>query len=293
MKSAIEWDQSEKQKVVDFLSEVFHDHAFISSDAISEIFFQSIYLDGETYLASFRDGEATAIAAMIVEAIERDQIVYFNTCYCMEGEEESLKKLIVALEHMAIDWGAKISKIGLRKENRTLGDRLLPAVGYHPTYRIVQMGKEIRGEVGLPAGFYDQMVAADSLEQYVLLHNEAFLNSPNNSEMSLGEAQELFERQDQGATRLGFLVHNGETVGTYLLSLEKGVLWSDAITINPSHQGKGWGKVLMQNIENQAASMANSLHLLVVDSNEVAFHLYQGSEFLEEKVYSEWFEKKL
>ncbi len=293
MKSAIEWDQSEKQQVVEFLREVFREHAFIDPDSIEDIFYQSVYLDGETYLASFRDGQTIAVAAMIVEAIERDQIVYFNTCYCAEGEEDSLKRLIVALEQMAIDWGAKLSKVGLRAENRILGDRLLPILAYRPTYRIVQMGKALQEKRSLPPGFHDGIVAVKSLEQYVALHNRAFRNSPNGSEMSLGEAQELFERQEKGETRLGFLIQDKEAVGTYLLSMEKDMLWSDAITINPSHQRKGLGKILVRNIENQAISMADSLHLLVVDANEPAFRLYQGTGFLEEKVYSEWFEKNL
>ena len=293
MKSAIEWDQSEKQQVVDFLSDVFENHEFVSQESISEIFYQSIYLDGETYLASFRDGQAIAVAAMIVEEIERDSIVYFSTCYCLEGQEECLEKMIEFLEKKAKNWGATISKIGLRKENDSLKDRLLPGMGYSSTYRIVQMGKGVQGQVSLPEGFSDQIVGLDSLVKYVDLHNKAFLNSPNSSELSLGEVQELLERQNQEEARLGFLVYREEFVGTYLLSMEKEVLWADAITVNPKYQGQGWGKILMQNIENQAASMANSLHLLVVDANETAFHLYQRSEFLEEKVYSEWFEKSL
>jgi ribosomal protein S18 acetylase RimI-like enzyme len=293
MKSAIEWGQAEKQQVVDFLSHVFRNHEFVSQESISEIFHQSVYLDGETYMASFRDGQAIAVAAMIVEAIERDSIVYFSTCYCLEGQEERLEKMIESLEKKAKTWGATISKIGLRKENYSLKDRLLPGMAYSPTYRIVQMGKGVQGEVSLPEGFRDQIAGSDSLEKYVALHNEAFLKSPNSSELSLGEVRELLERQDQGEARLGFLVCRGEFVGTYLLSMEKEVLWADAITVNPKYQGQGWGKILMQNIENQAASMAKSLHLLVVDANVIAFRLYQKSEFLEEKVYSEWFEKSL
>ncbi|BES64108.1 hypothetical protein SANA_05470 [Gottschalkiaceae bacterium SANA] len=293
MKSAIEWDSSEKQQVVDFLIHVFENHEFVSVESINEIFYQSVYLGGETYMASFRDGQAIAVAAMIVEAIERDSIVYFSTCYCLEGQEDYLEKMIESLEKKAKIWGATISKIGLRKENNSLKDRLLPSLAYSPTYRIVQMGKEVQGEVRLPEGFSDQIVGLDFLEKYVDLHNEAFLKTPNSGELSLGEVQELLERQEQGQARLGFLVHRGEFVGTYLLSMEKEVLWADAITINPRYQGQGWGKILMQNIENQAASMAKSLHLLVVDANATAFHLYQRSEFLEEKVYSEWFEKSL
>ena len=293
MKSAIQWDQLENQQVVEFLSEVFRDHEFVSQESISELFYQSVYLEGETYLASFRDGRAIAVAAMIVEAIERDRIVYFNTCYCLEGEEESLGKLIASLENMATDWGAKISKVGLRKENVRLKDHLLPGIGYSPIYRIVQMGKQIQGKTNLPEDFRDQIVGSDSLEDYVALHNEAFLNSPNSSELSLGEAQDGLDRQDQGEAKLGFLLYRGEAVGTYLLSFEQNVLWSDAITIHPNHQGQGWGGILMHNIENQAASMASSIHLLVVDANAVAFQLYQRAGFLEEKVYSEWFEKSL
>lgn len=293
MKQANHWTDEEKQQVVAFLSEVFRDHEFITPEQIGEVFYQSVYLEGETYLASFEKGEAVAVAAMIVEAIERDGIVYFSTCYCKEGKEDRLTELMIDLEERAFGWGAEISKVGLRKENQYLAEEFLPKLEYCPIYRIVQMGKAIKNPKELPNGFGSLLVTSETLENFVHLHNLAFRNSPNGGQMLLGEAEENFERQKQGHAKLGFLLFEEEPVGTYLLSMEKGVLWIDAVTVNPEHQGKGWGKVLLQAAEKEAKEMADMVHLLVVDANKPAFRLYKTVDFVEEKVYSEWFEKNL
>ena len=293
MKQANQWSDSEKQQVVAFLTEIFQEHAFITPEQIGELFYQSIYLEGETYLASFEQGQVTAIAAMIVEAIERDGIVYFSTCYCKSGKEEALKKLMLALENQGRHWGAKVSKVGLRKENSHLAEMFLPQLEYSPVYRIVQMGKEVQVSAPLPDGFSSKLASSESLADFVDLHNLAFRNSPNGSQMLMGEAEENLERQNKGEAKLGFLQYHQEPVGTYLLSKEKGLLWVDAVTINPEHQGKGWGKILIQAAEQEALAMASQVHLLVVDANQAAFRLYQRTGFLEEKVYSEWFEKSL
>lgn len=293
MKQANQWSDSEKQQVVAFLTEIFLDHDFVTPEQIGDLFYQSVYLEGETYLASFEHGEVTAVAAMIVEAIERDGIVYFSTCYCKPGKEDSLTALMVNLEERAFGWGAEISKVGLRKENRYLAEAFLPKLDYRPTYRIVQMGKAIGEPTLLPDGFSTHLATPETLASFVDLHNLAFRNSPNASQMLMGEAEENLDRQERGEAKLGFLEYQHQLVGTYLLSMEKGVLWVDAVTINPEYQGKGWGKILIQAAEGEAKSMADRVHLLVVDANQAAFRLYQRSGFAEEKVYSEWFEKNL
>lgn len=293
MKQANQWSDSEKQQVVAFLTEIFKEHAFITPEQIGELFYQSIYLEGETYLASFEQGQVTAIAAMIVEAIERDGIVYFSTCFCKPGKEDRLRELIINLEERAFGWGAEISKVGLRKENVYLAESLLPQLDYQATYRIVQMGKAIGQADPLPKDFSTQLASRETLSHFVDLHNRAFQNSPNGGQMLMGEAEENLERQIKGEAKLGFLRYRQEPVGTYLLSMEKGLLWVDAVTINPEHQGKGWGRILIQAAEQEALAMASQVHLLVVDANQAAFRLYQRTGFLEEKVYSEWFEKSL
>jgi ribosomal protein S18 acetylase RimI-like enzyme len=291
MKQANHWSDKEKEAVVAFLTEVFKDHAFISPDQIKDIFYQSIYLDGETYLADFEEGQVTAIAAMIVEAIERDGIVYFNACYCREGKEARLQAMMHELEKSAALWGANVSKVGLRKENSQLGKTLLPDMDYKETYRILEMKKTVNPNKDLPEGFERRLVDGSSLARFVDLHNQAFAGGPNASTMLMGEAEEGLARQGAGETKMGFLCYENEPVGTYFLSMEKDVLWVDAVTVNPEHQGKGWGKLVIQAAEEDA--MASEIHLLVVDSNLPAFHLYQSTGFVEEKVYSEWFEKDL
>lgn len=87
------------------------------------------------------------------------------------------------------------------------------------------------------------------------------------------------------------LLHSGKDVGVASAVIQNGVLFLLNVVISQEFRGKGFGKILIKEIlENACILGAKKLYLQVVQSNSVAQSLYKSFGF--EYLYSYWYMEK-
>jgi ribosomal-protein-alanine N-acetyltransferase len=87
----------------------------------------------------------------------------------------------------------------------------------------------------------------------------------------------------------GLFTLDGTPVGLAQLAVRQGIGWIEAIAIAPAYQGRGLGRLLVGSCVDQLrARQAQTVRLLVFQSNELALRLYRRVGFGRDEVKSRW-----
>jgi|GEM_PF-1962211 len=166
------------------------------------------------------------------------------------------------------------------------------AAGFRQTYRIFWMERGLEG-VGTPrlAGLTFRPLDAEHLEEYIRVHNAAFVQSPNGA---IARREEVADELSQPGRRpelkqIGLL--DGRLAVVLLLSLHDGAMGEvEALVVDPALQGRGLGRAgLMHGLAALRELGCARAQLTVVESNSSALRLYESSGFALRTVQSTWF----
>ncbi|WIO75116.1 ribosomal protein S18-alanine N-acetyltransferase [Porticoccaceae bacterium LTM1] len=91
--------------------------------------------------------------------------------------------------------------------------------------------------------------------------------------------QKQFQQSLESSHHCWTLESDGEVIGYYLYSLVVGEAEILNIAVAPNHQGKGFGKQLLEHCLQQASQSAQMIFLEVRASNFPAIQLYLHSDF--------------
>lgn len=131
-----------------------------------------------------------------------------------------------------------------------------------------------------------------TLEEFTIIHNEGFRGTPNGSNLSVDETRELFNGYIGNEELIGIVKAGDNSIGIYMVTVDEKVGWIDNIAILEEFRDQGYGKVLINECINLLKNkQINSIKLLVMSSNTVAYKFYKNYGFIEEQVYSTWYEK--
>ena len=119
-----------------------------------------------------------------------------------------------------------------------------------------------------------------------------FENRTDEKTQSIAKRQFELINQNEKLNAFYCRIQNlGKEVATASAVIEDGILFLQNVVVKPEHRGKGYGKILIKEILENACNMgAEKLCLQVMQNNPVAINLYKSFGF--EYLYSYWYMKK-
>ncbi len=174
------------------------------------------------------------------------------------------------------------------KDNAVLLDRNYFCTGryrfeYYTDYNILMKDLVPEGKTGI---FEIQPLTQDNAAIYMELHNEAFLSTPLSILTDECEIERILADPHAEA---GLFVKDGMVYGTF--EIEYGDIPEiSAVSINPSVQGHGYGRLALKTIEQHLKDKgyANA-KMFVSSSNKRAYSLYLNSGYALKEQVSTWY----
>ncbi|MEG0775310.1 GNAT family N-acetyltransferase [Clostridium sp.] len=135
-------------------------------------------------------------------------------------------------------------------------------------------------------------LSEETLEEFMAIHNDGFKETPNAATLSINETRELFHGYMGNEDFIGIVKWEKQSIGVYMLAIADNVGWIDNIAILEEFRSKNFGKLLLnKSIDLLKHKDVESIKLLVMSSNTLAYKFYKKYGFEEEQVYSTWYEK--
>ncbi|MCJ7688991.1 MAG: GNAT family N-acetyltransferase, partial [Clostridiaceae bacterium] len=130
--------------------------------------------------------------------------------------------------------------------------------------------------------------------EYMNIQNQSFINSPNGSTIDEVEVKDYIVQYANDEDLIGICSTGKKPCGVYELSINGVVGWINTLGIVPIYQNKGFGKALIVKcIEKLQERKIDQIKLLVITTNYVAVKMYRDSGFIDEKIFSYWFQKNI
>lgn len=127
----------------------------------------------------------------------------------------------------------------------------------------------------------------DNRYEYMNYHNEAFFDVPNSMTIDDEEINLILE---DSAVEAGLLYLNDEVIGTYHLDFSEENPEIASISINNHIQGKGYGILALNTLEEYLYYKGyKEVFLRVATLNENAYALYKKSGYKYLNRFSRWF----
>lgn len=99
-------------------------------------------------------------------------------------------------------------------------------------------------------------------------------------EMDMGDSKNFIENAINADDRLGYIAYyNKVPIGVFNLNYQEDTAFIYGVGIEPSYQGKGYGKQLLWDILNESYKKAKNIILDVDSSNPKAYNLYIQNGF--------------
>lgn len=246
---------------------------------------------GRTFLTVWSD-EGTlcgTVGVVTREVVARGEA--FLTSVFVERERAGILPclLLQAYKLLAVQAPpGTIVRLGLREESDYLRVAVLEA-GFRECYRVLELRRAAAEPVPADLGLTFAPVSAETLPDFVTVHNAAFLTSPNGGQVSAGEvAEAATEAAAPDLLQVGYLA--GVPVTMFELRLEDDTGWIDGLGVHPDHQGRGFGRAsLRRALATLLAHGVTEVRLRVVEANATALALYREEGFVQDKVVSTFF----
>lgn len=289
----------ERRRLFSFLSSSGSDVFFDNVEEMERYVQGEVFNGGRNYLTLWTPDRVVAgtIGLITKEAVQKGE-VFLTSLYAQPGRVGVFDALWrearrVALVEDAVDQGV-IVRLGLRESQAHLGEEVTRS-GFRPAYRILELRRDAGGlsvdASGLQARddvFFSPLTEAE-VEDFVAVHNAAFLASPNGGSVSRAEVREMLENcKVADFVQVGYLA--GRPAAILTLSQKDDVGWIEGLGVEPQFQGRGLGRLALEKaLAVLAARGVSEVRLLVADANARALSLYQRHGFVVDRVFSTWF----
>lgn len=252
------------------------------------------------------DRPVGTIGVITKDAQARAEVFLTYLCVDPTRAADALPQLLQAAYGLARPAAGVAPDVVVRLGVSPMQEYLIPDLereGFRFAYSILEM--VLAGQPGLKPGARQGLsplppgptagavrfepVTLATVDDYVAIHNAAFLGSPNGALTdSAAVAEELAAADFLDQYQLGYM--DGLPAVTLAFTVKGSVGNLDLLAVAPGFQGRGLGRAgLGRALEALAARGVSEVRLQVVEINTPAVTLYMDRGFVVERTQSRWF----
>lgn len=252
---------------------------------------------GQNLLTLWRDDHHVAgiIGVIATVAVEKAEMflahVYVEAGRAEEVLPELFRRAYEVGRHAPGVSEETVVRLGVRAGLTEL-QPVLERVGFHFTYRALELARglyveEGDGEQATAIRFVP--LDANHVEDFLRVHNPAFLRSPNGGPASSDEVKDMLATASSpDFLQVGYV--GSVPVAALELGLEDRVGQVGTLAVAPEFQGRGLGTAALHHaLKVLRGHGAAEVRLTVVEANTAAVRLYRRHGFTLRSVVSTWF----
>ena len=263
---------------------------------MGNVYESDIFNEGNNVFILFDCGRIKGSIAVITKEISVKGEAFITDVYIENKNiENKLHFILEAILKYCNICNARNIKIGIRESEVHLIPYINKLKFMHIYDAVVMKYSEDENKV-LKANKVIELrpLSISNSHEYMNIQNKAFINSPNGSTLDEVEVKDYIVKYANDEDLIGICFTGEKPCGVYELSINGDVGWINTIGILPIYQNKGLGKALIGKcIDKLQERKTDQIKLLVITTNYVAVKMYRDSGFIEEKIFSYWFQKNI
>ncbi len=280
-----EMNNFEKRLAFNFIN--INNKDIISIDKLDEMFCGKIYDKGNGVIFCFNDEEVLGKVAVVLECINPLKTSFIHGIEVKEEFKNNidiLMSLIDAGKSVAIEYGAKNIKLGIRDEKILV---TLKNIGINAEYCAIKMNLSDRNIKEKVLNL--EKLTKENSKKYKEVFNDSFSDIPHGTWLDDEKLNEYLNCEDEN--KYYFMVKDGNKIIGFMnseIESDEGIF---DIGLCKEYRNKGYGKRLLEtaicflnskNVEN--------ISLIVIEKNKIAHKMYKKRGFVKSDIISYWFE---
>lgn len=276
-----ELDDLERKELYEFLKKFGKNWFYKDYEEMIKVFSGGLFNQGTTYYSYWLAGEPKGTLGVITKEIAVRKEIFMTNVY---ADSEEVVNLLIERGLVDIRELCPCSvKLGLRDDRfKVVVENIGFALGYSAVILRYE-GREVE-RVSLAVRELDLNTAED----FRIVHNEAFLTSPNGAVLEKDDMSEVLEQYGGNLDKAGIIYQGDRPVGMYQLTLKDDIAWIEVIAVVPERQSQGWGRDILRYCLWRLKDR-DLIKLIVMSSNKLAYDFYFRHGFIKEEVLSNWY----
>ncbi|WP_370830576.1 GNAT family N-acetyltransferase [Clostridium sp.] len=280
-----EMNNSEKQLVFKFINSNNKDITSICK--LDEMFCGKIYDKGNGAIFCFNDQEVIGKVAVVLECITPLRTSFIHGIEIKEEFKENidiLMELIYEGKKVAIEYGAKSIKLGIRDEKTLIN---LKKVGINTEYSAIKMNlvdRSIKEKI-----LNLERLTQENSRKYKEIFNDSFSDMPHGTWLDDEKLNEYLNCEEEN--EYYFMVKDDDNIIGFMNSVIENDEGMFDIGLCKQYRRKGFGKRLLETaIYFLNSKNVEKISLIVIEKNKVAHEMYKKRGFYKENTISYWIE---
>ena len=293
--------EAERQAVFEFVTGA--GASFPNLETMQQSMMGTWFDQGRNLLTLWAGGHSVigTIGVITKDAQVRSEIfmtsLYVAPAHTPEGLPRLLQEAYGVAQSAAGVSPATVVRLGVRPETDYLQPHLVRA-GFVVAYRVLEMtlpltapeaAPRCAAPVPPPGAVRFEPITAANVDDYVTVHNAAFLGSPNGAMTDAAEVgPELAAADFPEQYQVGYVA--GSPAVTLVITVKDHTGNLDLLAVAPDFQGRGLGKVgLHRALDTLWKHGVTEVRLQVVETNTRAVDLYVQGGFTYDRTFATWF----
>lgn len=277
---------AEQLHVFDFVRS-FEPTRFATFEALHADYTSAAFDHGRQHYALWDNGRLRGTIALVTLEVATKGEAYLISAYVREGDRDAFDTLIAHALAACPTPRPLTFKLGIPPLAPWMAE-YAAALGYEEYDAALVLTLDDRADLPLDEALSWEPLNAANREAFQAIWNATLATAPNGGSLTEADVDELLSAK----TCAGVFLRGGEPIAMAQLAVRDGIGWIEAIGILPAHQGRGLGRPLVAACVAQLrAQGASAIRLLVMRSNEPAFHLYRKLGFGRDEVKGLWWRR--
>ncbi|MBX9139134.1 MULTISPECIES: GNAT family N-acetyltransferase [unclassified Clostridium] len=284
-KKYIEMNNMEKELALHFSN--LKNKDIDSINKLDDILCGKIYDKGNGIIFAFNNKEIIAKIAVVLECIKPLGTSFIHNIEIkdeLENRDDFLILLIKEAKELAVSYGAKSVKLGIR--NNTILNTL-KKVNLYRDYSAIKMklnDKSVKEDV-----LVLEELTIENSQKYLEVFNDSFSDMPHGTWLDNEDLNRYLNNKEE--SKYYFMVKNDDNIIGFMnceIEINEGMF---DIGLCKSYRGKGLGKKLLETaIQFLNNKNVANIALIVIEKNNIAYEMYKKRGFIKENTISEWIE---
>lgn len=242
-----------------------------------------IYDKGNGIIFAFNNKEIIAKIAVVLECIKPLGTSFIHNIEIkdeLENRDDFLILLIKEAKELAVSYGAKSVKLGIR--NNTILNTL-KKVNLYRDYSAIKMklnDKSVKEDV-----LVLEELTIENSQKYLEVFNDSFSDMPHGTWLDNEDLNRYLNNKEE--SKYYFMVKNDDNIIGFMnceIEINEGMF-------DIGFRGKGLGKKLLETaIQFLNNKNVANIALIVIEKNNIAYEMYKKRGFIKENTISEWIE---
>lgn len=284
-KKYIEMNNMEKELALHFSN--LKNKDIDSINKLDDILCGKIYDKGNGIIFAFNNKEIIAKIAVVLECIKPLGTSFIHNIEIkdeLENRDDFLILLIKEAKELAVSYGAKSVKLGIR--NNTILNTL-KKVNLYRDYSAIKMklnDKSVKEDV-----LVLEELTIENSQKYLEVFNDSFSDMPHGTWLDNEDLNRYLNNKEE--SKYYFMVKNDDNIIGFMnceIEINEGMF---DIGLCKSYRGKGLGKKLLETaIQFLNNKNVANIALIVIEKNNITYEMYKKRGFIKENTISEWIE---